>query len=101
MNRDKQIEEMAELIYKETDLYNVDTAFDISTVLHDADYRKASEVALEVIGEIEKIIDKHYNNHIFGNNDLDDLEHEAIMNFSADVTNDIDDLKKKYTEGER
>lgn len=43
MIRERQIEEMAELIYKETDLYNVDTAYDISIVLHDAGYRKQSE----------------------------------------------------------
>lgn len=53
--------------------------------------------AAEIIEEIEEIIDKHYNNHIFGNNDLEDEEHEAIMNFSNDITYDIMKLKEKYT----
>ena len=126
MNRDKQIEEMRktfEVCDKEffqfcsshescldcpycnkvKSFYKLDACYTLrlQETLVDKGYRKASEVALEVIGEIEKIIDKHYNNHIFGNNDLDDLEHDAIINFSDDVTHDIDDLKKKYTEGER
>lgn len=106
MNEEKQIEEMARamcsfsasVICRECS----DSCYfkDYAKKLVEKGYRKASEVALEVIGEIEKIIDKHYNKHIFGDNDLDDLEHDAIINFSDDVTNDIDDLKEKYTEGE-
>lgn len=60
-------------------------------------YRKASDVAEKIFAEIEKIVDMHYNNHIFGNNDLDDLERDAIINFSDDITCDIAELKKKYT----
>ena len=66
--------------------------------LYNAGYRKASEVAEEIFAEIEKIIDKHYNRHIFGVEDLSDVEQEAVMNFSGDVTYDIAELKKKYTE---
>ena len=64
-----------------------------------ADVVPKSEVAREIFEEIEKIIDKRYNQHIFGCNDLDDEEHEAIINFSDDISGDIDKLKKKYTEG--
>lgn len=53
----------------------------------------------EIFEEIEKIIDKRYNQHIFGCNDLDDEEHEAIINFSDDISGDIDELKKKHIEG--
>lgn len=58
------------------------------------------KVAEKIFTEIEEIIDKHYNNHIFNNKyDLEDEEKEAVINFSDDVTYDIDKLKKKYTEG--
>ena len=58
-----------------------------------------TEVSLKVIREIEKIIDKHYNKHIF-DSDLTDTEIEAVMDFSADISYDIYNFKDKYTEGE-
>lgn len=64
-------------------------------------YAKTSEVALKVIGEVEKIIDKYYNRHIFGVEDLSDVEQEAVMNFSDDITGDLAELKKKYMESEK
>lgn len=66
--------------------------------IYNAGYRKASEVALKVITEFEKIVDKYYNRHIFGVEDLSDVEQEAVMNFSDDITSDLAKLKKKYTE---
>lgn len=39
-----------------------------------------------------------YNKHIFGYNDLNDEEKEAIMNFSDDITSGLDDLSKEMTE---
>lgn len=33
--------------------------------------------------------------------ELSDVEQEAVMNFSDDVTSDLAELKKKYTEGEK
>lgn len=59
-----------------------------------ADVVPRSEVE-KIFAEIDKIIDKHYNNHIFGNNDLEDEEKEAVINFSDDVTYDIDKLKEE------
>lgn len=108
MSRD-QIEKMAKVICKSKNPDKdkdcpkcvFDCMCDIQDgceALLDEGYRKASDVAEEIFAEIEKIIDMHYNNHIFGNNDLDDLEHDAIINFSDDITCDIDELKKKYTE---
>lgn len=55
-----------------------------------------TEVVREILEKIDKIIDKHYNKHIFGNNDLEDEEKEAVINFSDDVTYDIDKLKEEY-----
>ena len=51
-----------------------------------------------MFGKIEKIIDKHYNRHIFGVEDLSDEEKEAVMNFSGDITYDLDELKKNAWE---
>ena len=65
-----------------------------------ADVMPKSETAREIFDEIEKIIDEKYNHYIFGNNDLDDLEHEAIINYSDDLSSSFDELKKKYTEGQ-
>ena len=113
MSRDKQIEEMAKVIREsdinfvkervrsiENDLIEPPPSRSeyIAIALMESDYRKASEVAEEIFGEIDKIIDKHYNRHIFGVEDLSDVEQEAVMNFSGDVTYDIAELKKKYTE---
>ena len=61
---------------------------------------RAYEVALKVIGEFEEIINKIYNKHIFGEVDLTDTEQEAVMDFSSDISFDLQELKKKYTESE-
>lgn len=108
MDAQKQIEEMARDIcecYHNGICYQDDKPCDLrcdsmtdAEYLHDKGYRKASEVALEVIGEVEKIIDAQYNKHIFGNNDLDDIEKDAIINFSDDISNRIDELKELYEE---
>ena len=112
MERDKQIEEMAKhcTYYHNGECFacaNHPTECDLMCEMFGvfanlvmADYRKDSEVALEVIGKVEKIIDKYYNRHIFGVEELSDVEQEAVMNFSGDVTYDIAELKKKYAEGE-
>lgn len=108
MNRDKQIEEMAKVI-EQARIKAIDTTNSMNygfggwyaKELHNAGYRKASEVAEEIFAEIEKIIDIHYNRHIFGDEDLSDTEQEAVMNFSGDVTYDIAELKKKYAESEK
>lgn len=49
----------------------------------------------KIFDEIEKIIDKHYNKEVFGSNDYDDLEKEAIINFSDAISRDIENLKEK------
>jgi hypothetical protein len=88
MSRDKQIKEMAELIYKETDLYNVDTAYDIASVLHDEGYRKASDVAREIFEEIEKLISSEC---------LVIKDEDGIRGYvDASVHYILAELKKKY-----
>lgn len=100
MNENKQIVEIKECIDA---VYGADCAyFDVDGfAIANEIYKKGFCKALEVIGEIEKIIDKHYNRHIFGVEELSDVEQEAVMNFSDDVTYDIAELKKKYTESEK
>jgi hypothetical protein len=100
--RDKQIEEMAKIICLPTaNKGNCEkcgfkkhcSKFDDATALYNAGYRKASDVALEVISEVEKRVNDAYNKHIF-KSDLEDTEKEAIMDFCVDIT--LYDLKKKY-----
>lgn len=57
-----------------------------------------SEV-VRIFEEIDRIIDMHYNNHIFGDNDLDDIEKDAIINYSDDVSYDINKLKEQTVLG--
>ncbi len=84
MTKDKQIEEMAKDLlgaYAINKLYTEDVA----EYLYSKGYRKSTDVAREIFEEIEKcrVIE---GRHIFGG---------RIMTYLKD---DIDELKKKYTE---
>lgn len=58
--------------------------------------RNAEQAVMRMIfDEIEKIIDKHYNKEVFGSNDYDDLEKEAIINFSDAISLEIDELRER------
>ena len=91
-------EDLVEIFDEEYNKRNLITPQNTAEKLNAKGYRKASEVTLEVIGEVEKIIDKYYNRHIFGVEDLSDVEKEAVMNFSDDITGDLAELKKKHAE---
>lgn len=95
MNKEKQIEEMAKdiadvwIVDLDGDVHLLserlwsDDIYNIANELHNAGYRKASEVAREIFEEIDKLAyrfmnDRHY---IFG-----------------DMVYDLAELKKKYTE---
>lgn len=84
MNRDKQIEEMAEIIHQNTDFDTMwNEIYDSANALYNADYRKASEVAEEIFEEIYKVEYKLMNN----------------LNYSiGEAIYDLTELKKKYTE---
>lgn len=101
MTKEKQIEEMANVMVDENNKEVVNALSMVfassAEVLYNAGYRKAEDIAREIFAEIDKIIDKHYNKHIFYS-DLEDTEKEAVMDFSGDVTYDIDKLKEKYAE---
>lgn len=91
MNRDKQIEEMAKLLCStcyetnEEDCKKFEGVCGIcdATRLYNAGYRKSSEVAEEIFGEIERMVCRMHNLALFG--------------FSIDTSRELAELKKKYT----
>lgn len=54
-----------------------------------------AEAYKECIEKASNIITEIYNKHIFGNNDLEAEEKDAIINFSDDVTYKLDNLLKE------
>ena len=86
MNRDKQIEEIAKEICKccnsDAPCINVkksiicDDAYKEATALYNAGYRKASEVARQVIADMREMIKGYENIDVY-----------------------LDRIEKKYTEG--
>ncbi len=57
--------------------------------LHNAGYRKASEVAAEIFGEIDKLLDKHFREVHFING-------TSTFVFERDLEISLAELKKKY-----
>lgn len=107
MNREKQIEEMAKHCfffeggYCCTDIhkskmceYESKTCGLYQTLenLHNAGYRKASEVAEEIFAEIENILDRHSISYLKVGQICGEHYYDGVMQF------DIAELKKKYTE---
>ena len=90
MSRDKQIEEMAKLLHGyckapcPNDGCDHCIAYDKAKALYNAGYRKASEIAWEIFDKIDEIAYHYLNN----------------VNYSGgDMIYDLNELKKKYTEG--
>ena len=81
MNKEKQIEEMAKVIYSRFHATDSVTSRDIAKALYAKDYRKASDVAEEIFAEIEYLI----------------WQYDARP--ASDLSKEIAELKKKYTEG--
>lgn len=50
--------------------------------------------------EVLDIIDQVYNKHIFGYNDLEAEEKDAIINFSDDITSGLEKLLKETVGGD-
>jgi fumarate hydratase class II len=89
----KQIEEMAKVIENKTKL-SIIISTAIAEVLTVEGYSKASDVAREIFEEIEKIIcDNTYPDF--------NSEHKPINVWKSAIGyRALDELKKKYTEGE-
>lgn len=104
--RKKQIEEMAKFLHPDrcfdngiTECRKIEDC-DICKAnrLYNAGYRKQSEVE-RLIETLERKIGTIYNRYVFEDTDYadDDVAIEAVMNALTDVSNEIDELKKKYT----
>ena len=115
MDREKQIEEMANEIYEtlmleaECPLSGMDCAI-IADLLVAKGYRKASDVAREIFEEILDIVRSKYEavttdchcNMCYGNidapNGMRDLGKAEMLKYLGDK---VAELKKKYTEGKK
>ena len=108
MSREKQIEEMAKLLCStcaetnEKDCEKFEGVCGIcdATKLYNAGYRKASEVAEEIFGEIEKNYIEFYD-RVCSNHELKlpEVVKELCMYLLNEEFMRIAELKKKYTEG--
>ena len=56
----------------------------VANIIIDYDYRKSTVLAEEIFAEIDKIVSRQYNRSLFG--------------IAIDITPDLAELKKKYTE---
>ena len=97
--RNKQIEEMEKDLlsaYAINKLYSKDVA----EYLYNAGYRKSSEVAEEIFGEIERAFFKHYDEQVTYSPPTLPYHTRNALGFSLNVLfMEIQELKKKYTEG--
>lgn len=100
MNKDKQIEEMACLLgvdacrrtsCKDCAIPHNCIWLKGANKLYNADYRKASEVVVEVLADVMFNISKIVSKHIGGDNSLTEAE--------VDIIHALVEIKKKYTEG--
>ena len=97
MNRDKQIEDMAKdiackITWDDDEIPTVD-CLETAKRLYNAGYRKASDVAEEIIKDLVKFADDKEKQMSFHG-------HSVWYIDADDVTDFIAELKKKYTEGE-
>ena len=92
MSRDKQIEEMAEIICQNTEFDTMwDEIYDSANALYNAGYRKASEVAEKIFAELDKRLDDI--TIVMGRLDSLNTLHKTM----EAVTREVAELKKKYT----
>ena len=88
----KQIEEMAEYLFKNPMVYDTYCREDcrcISIILHEAGYRKQSETAREIFAEIERILCSLDKRHMMCGNPKQSWGVRSAMA-------EIAQLKKKY-----
>ena len=81
MSRDKEIEELTQVIWRNTGMYDEELTADVALVVHDAGYRKVSDVAREIFEEIDKLVYRLLND---------------VHYIAGDLVWDINELKKKY-----
>lgn len=98
--RDAEIERLKELLNGwKTEAYKV---ADEKDELYFNAVERVKTAKAEAIKEFAEragvMITEVYNKHIFGENDLEAEEKDAIINFSDDITGGLDDLEKEMTE---
>ena len=119
MSREKQIEEMAEIICQNTECDTTwNEVYDSANALYNAGYRKASDVEdwKEIAEGYQKMFEDSYEEHQsvlakaktdVAREIFEELDKLIIRRMRADIpliddrlVTDISELKKKYTEGE-
>lgn len=79
----EQIEELAKFLWHNTNMYDEGLIYDVAVSMHNAGYRKQSEVAREIFGEIESNMHRSF----------DELPDEPKLEIRMEV---FAELKKKY-----
>ncbi len=109
LNREKQIAEIARVIYENTAISCVEIADEIAEELYTAGYRKASEVAREIFEEVEEKANAIYKSVQYGcysymrygslGTDSPDAQRQmGKLDGVKHLGDVIAELKKKYTE---
>ena len=96
MNREKQIEEIANILWHIPNNYFLNSYNDCERIAEciydDGGYRKASDVAMEIFEEIERTLDNYHSACCpIG-------EIETYSYYEGDLGEAIAELKKKYTD---
>ncbi|MBR3974385.1 MAG: hypothetical protein IKJ88_00835 [Clostridia bacterium] len=90
-----------EAAYREQEDYEsqILEGVEVCACCHEKYDEKIKQAKTEAIKEFakraNKMITEVYNKHIFGSNDLDDAEKDAVINFSDDVTYGLANLLKE------
>ena len=99
MNKEKQIEEMTEIIYQNTEFDTmIPECIASAEALYNAGYRKASEIAERVIDEMVKALKKFVDNDVSLHSPLPCCS--VLWHFTDGIEQIESRLKKKYTESE-
>lgn len=101
MSREKQIGEIAKTLGIAFQLAGTTRFGEVAEVLYNAGYRKSTEVAEEIFGEIEKNYIEFYD-RVCSNHELKlpEVVKELCMYLLNEEFMRIAELKKKYTERE-
>ena len=96
MSREKQIEEIANILWHIPNNYFLNSYNDCERIAEciydDGGYRKASDVAMEIFEEIERTLDNYHSACCpIG-------EIETYSYYEGDLGEAIAELKKKYTD---
>ena len=95
MSREKQIEEIANILWHIPDNYFLNSYNDCERIAEciydDGGYRKQSEIAKEIFDEIERILSLNYCCC------LPQGATEHYEYYEGNIAKDIAELKKKYT----